>query len=146
MSSLRLRTEVVPFGPAAAIILTDDQVAQLGQGKTPPVLVTIGDRSARLRITRMGGRNCLGLSKAAWALLGIDIGDEVDATIAVDAVERIVEVPDDLAAALAADPAARAAFDAWSYTRRKEAAVALTSAKQEATRARRLAKILDELG
>lgn len=146
MSSLRLRTEVVPFGPAAAIILTDDQVAQLGQGKTPPVLVTIGDRSARLRIARMGGRNCLGLSKAAWALLGIDIGDEVDATIAVDAAERTVEVPDDLAAALAADPAARAAFDAWSYTRRKEAAVALTSAKQEATRARRLAKILDELG
>lgn len=146
MSSLRLRAEVVPFGPAAAIILTDDQVAQLGQGKTPPVLVTIGDRSARLRIARMGGRNCLGLSKAARAQLGIDIGDEVDATIAVDAVERIVEVPDDLAAALAADPAARAAFDAWSYTRRKEAAVALTSAKQEATRARRLAKILDELG
>lgn len=146
MSELRLRTQVVPFGPAAAIILTDEQVTALGQGKNPPALVTIGDRSARLRIARMGGQNCLGFSKAARAQLGIDIGDEVEAVIGLDAAERTVEVPDDLAAALAADPAVKAAFEAWSYTRRKEAAVALSSAKQEATRARRLSKILDELG
>lgn len=142
MGELRIRTTIKAFGPAAAIFLDDAQVTELGGPRNPPVVVTIGDRSARLRVARMGGRNALGLSKAARADLAVEAGDEVDAVIALDQAERTVDVPPALAAALDADPAARAAWDRLSYTHRKEHARAIADAKQEATRERRVAKAL----
>ncbi len=145
MSELRLQTTLVGRGPAAAIILDDEQVAALGAGKAFPVTVTIGDRTARLRLARMGGQNMIGFSKAARAEMGVEIDQEVDAVIRVDADERPVEEPPALAAALDADPALRAAFDALSPSARKEHARAVADAKQEATRDRRLTKIVEAL-
>lgn len=142
---IALRTTIVAFGPAAAIELTDEESAAVSQSKTPPVVVTIGAASARLRITRMGGTACIGLSKAARAALGVEIGDEVDVTVAADEAERTVDIPDPLAIALATDPALQRAWDALSFTRRKELARGVAEAKQDATRERRLAKALDEL-
>ena len=72
-------------------------------------------------------------------------GDEVEAVIALDVAERTVDVPPLLAQALAADPAAAAAFGKLSFTRRKEIARGIADAKQEATRQRRLEKALAEL-
>lgn len=145
MSELRVHTVLTRRGPAAAILLTDEQVAALGAGKTFPVAVTIGGRTARLRLARMGGENMIGLSKSARADLGVEIDQEVDAVIRLDTAERTVEVPPELAAALDADPAARAAFDALSPSARKEHARAVADAKQEATRERRIAKIMETL-
>jgi hypothetical protein len=145
MTELRLRTVLAGTGPAAAILLSDEQVAALGAGKAFPVTVTIDGRTARLRLARMGGANMIGFSKAVRAELGVEIDQEVDAVIAVDAGERTVDIPPALAEALDADPALRAAFDALSYTNRKEHARSVAEAKQEATRDRRLAKVLDSL-
>lgn len=145
MSELRLHTTLTPKGPAAAILLTDEQVASFGAGKVFPVVVTIGDRSARLRLARMGGENMIGFSKAVRADLGVEPGQEIDAVITVDSAERTVEVPAALTRALDADPALRAAFDALSYTARKEHARSIAEAKQDATRERRLAKVIDAL-
>lgn len=145
MSELRVHTVLTRRGPAAAILLTDEQAAAFGAGKTFPVAVTIGGRTARLRLARMGGENMIGLSKAARADLGVEIDQEVDAGIRLDTAERTVEVPSELAAALDADPAARAAFDALSPSARKEHARAVADAKQEATRERRIAKIMETL-
>jgi hypothetical protein len=145
MSELRLHTVLTGRGPAAAILLTDEQVASLGAGKAFPVAVTIGGRTARLRLARMGSENMIGFSKAVRADLGLEIDQEIDAVIRVDSAERTVDVPAALAAALDADPAVRAAFDALSYTTRKEHARSVTEAKQEATRERRIAKIVDAL-
>lgn len=145
MSELRVHTVVTGRGPAAAILLTDEQVASFGAGKTFPVAVTIGGRTARLRLARMGGENMIGLSKAARADLAVEIDQEVDAVIRLDTAERTVGVPAALAAALDADPAVRAAFDALSPSARKEHARAVTDAKQDATRERRIAKIVESL-
>ena len=145
MSELRVHTVLTGRGPAAAILLTDEQVASFGAGKAFPVAVTIGGRTARLRLARMGGENMIGLSKAARADPGVEIDQEVDAVIRLDTAERVVEVPPALAAALDADPAVRAAFDALSPSARKEHARAVAEAKQEATRERRIAKIVESL-
>ncbi|MEZ0142736.1 YdeI/OmpD-associated family protein [Microbacterium sp. NRRL B-14842] len=145
MSELRVHTVLTGRGPAAAILLTDEQVASFGAGKTFPVAVTIGGRTARLRLARMGGENMIGLSKAARADLGVEIDQEVDAVIRLDTAERTVEVPAALAAALDVDPAVRAAFDALSPSARKEHARAVADAKQDATRERRIAKIVESL-
>jgi hypothetical protein len=145
MSELRLHTVLEGRGPAAAIILTDEQVASFDAGKTFPVAVTIGGRTARLRLARMGGQNMIGFSKAVRAELGVEIDQEVDAVIRVDAAEREVESPPALSEALGADPALRTAFDALSYSVRKEHARTVAEAKQDATRDRRVAKIVEGL-
>ena len=145
MSELRVHTVLAGRGPAAAILLTDEQVASFGAGKTFPVAVTIGGRTARLRLARMGGENMIGLSKAARADLAVEIDQEVDAVIRLDTAERTVEVPPALVAALDADPAVRAAFDALSPSARQAHARAVTDAKQDATRERRIAKIVQSL-
>lgn len=145
MSELRLHTVLTGRGPAAAILLSDEEVASFGAGKAFPVAVTIGGRTARLRVARMGSENMIGFSKAARTDLGLEIGQEIDAVIRVDSAERTVDVPAELAAALDADPAVRAAFDALSYSVRKEHARSVAEAKQDATRERRIAKIVDAL-
>ena len=144
MSELRIRTVLEPFGPAGAIVLTDAQVAEISTAKAFPVVVTIGANTARLRLGRMDGKNCIGFSKATRTAMGVELGDEFDAVIAPDAAERTVEVPAALAPAL--DGAGlTAAYEALSFTRRKEIAVSVADAKQDATRERRIAKALDEL-
>jgi uncharacterized protein YdeI (YjbR/CyaY-like superfamily) len=69
----------------------------------------------------------------------MSVGDTVTIEIERDDAPRMVEIPPDLAAALDADPAVRAAFDAMSYTHRKEYVRAVLDAKRPETRARRLA-------
>ena len=141
---LVVRTRLAPVGPATAIELSDRQVAELGGGKRAAVVVTVGEHSARLRLARMGGANLIGLSEAARTELRVDIGDEIDATIVLDHGEREVVVPDSLASAL--DGAAlREAFDAWSYTRRKEAARSVVDAKRPETAARRIDAVVAAL-
>ena len=58
-----------------------------------------------------------------------------------DAIEAL-EVPPDLAVALARDPAARAGFDAFSASKKKQLLWWLASARREATRADRIAKLV----
>jgi len=142
--TLTLQTMIEARGPAAAIVLTDDQVATLGAGKAGPVTVTIAGTTARLRLARMDGENLIGTSKAVRAQLSVQVGDQVEAEIAPDRAERTVDVPPELTAAL--DEAGLTdAFGAWSYSRRKEAARRVAEAKAAATRARRVVKVLEAL-
>lgn len=143
--SLTVHTVLPANGPATAIELSDAQVDELGGGRRAAVIVTIGGRSARLRLGVMGGKNLIGMSKAARSQLGVDIGDDVDALIELDTAEREVEVPAELAAALDAEPQVRATFDALSPSRRTELARQVAEAKKPETRERRLAAIVADL-
>lgn len=144
--TLSLTTTLAPHGPAAAVILTDDQVLALGGGKKVfPVRVTIGGNSISARLARMGGENLIGFSKAARAELGVAMGESVDITIEFDDGPREVEIPPALADALAADTAAKSAFDALSFTRRKEHARSVADAKKDDTRDRRVAAVIADL-
>lgn len=145
MSELRIRTTIEWHAPAAAIILTDEQVAALGGPKNAPITLTIGDATVRTRIGQMGGRNMVGLAKERRQVLQVEAGDEVDAVIALDTEERAIEVPPALDDALAADPTAKAAFDALAPSRRKEMARSIREAKAPETQQRRLEKALDQL-
>lgn len=135
---LSVQTTLLPHGPATAIELSDQQVADLGGGKRAAVIVSVSDRTARLRLAVMGGRNLIGLSKAARAELGVEIGDDIIANITLDDAPREVEVPEDLAVALDADPRVRAAFDALAFTHRKQHIRAVQEAKRPETRTRRI--------
>jgi len=144
-NSLRLRATFEPRGPAAAIVLTDEQVAALGAGKTPAVRVTANGVSVVARVGRMGGENLVGFSKKLRAELGVEIGDVVDVVISLDAAAREIAVPPALAAAFAADSAAKAAFDALAPSHRKEFARWIDEAKREETRRLRVDQALQML-
>lgn len=105
---------------ATGIEVPEDVVAALDSGSRPPVTVTVGAHSYRTTVARMGGRFLVPLSAENRTAAGVAAGDDVDVDIEPDTAPREVEVPPDLAAALAADDAARATFDGLAFTHRKE--------------------------
>jgi hypothetical protein len=142
--ALRLKVTLEPRGPAGAFLLTDEQVTALGEGKRAfPVQVQVNGVALALRLARMGGENMIGLARVARERAGLDIGSAYDVVITNDGGVRTVEVPEDLAAALAADPAAQELFTALAYSHRKEFVRWVTEAKKESTRADRVAKSVE---
>src|ERR1700677_4985358 len=105
---------------ATGIEVPDDVVAALGPGSRPPVTVTVGGHSYRTTAARMGGRFLIPLSAENRTAAGVAAGDEIDVNIEPDTAPRGVEVPADLAEALAKDEAAKTTFDALAFTHRKE--------------------------
>jgi hypothetical protein len=146
VGSLRLTTTLQPRGPAAAIVLDDEQVAAVGEGpKRFPVAATIGDFTWRGTVTRMGGEFLLGMSKEVRKGAGAEAGDTVDVLIELDAAPREVELPEALATALAGDPVARGHYEGMAYSHRKEYARWIAEAKKEETRRRRVSQALGML-
>jgi hypothetical protein len=143
-AELTLTTTLQSRGPAAAIVLTDEQVAGLGGGKAFPVRVTVGTVTVEGRVARMGGENLVGLSRERRAALGVEAGDTVEVVLALDTAARTVEVPPDLAGALS-DAGVREAFDRLAPSHRKEHVRSVTEAKRPETRARRVAGVVAAL-
>jgi Bacteriocin-protection, YdeI or OmpD-Associated/Domain of unknown function (DUF1905) len=130
---------------ATGIVVPDEVVAALGAGKKPPVVVTINGASYRSTLAVMGGRCMVGVSAQNRALTGVAAGDDVDVRLALDTAPRTVEVPDDLGAALAGEPAAKTFFDGLSVSQRKWFVLSVESAKTAETRQRRVGKALELL-
>jgi hypothetical protein len=143
MIVMRFRTEVELGGKTATgVAVPDEVVAELGSSRRPAVLVTINGHRYRSTIARMGGRYMLPVSAEVRAGSGVAAGD-VD--VELDTEPRVVEVPADLAAALAAVPAAQAAFGALSYSHQRAHVLAVEGAKAAATREKRIAKVVEAL-
>ncbi|HEX6417535.1 MAG TPA: YdeI/OmpD-associated family protein [Acidimicrobiales bacterium] len=133
-------------GNNVGIVVPEDVVAAFERGKRVPVVVTIdGGYQYRSTIASMGGQFLISFNAETRKATGRGAGDEVEVRLDVDDAPRVVEVPDDLAAELAQDGAARSAWEALSYSRQRAHAESITGAKAEATRARRVAKVLDAL-
>ena len=146
MASLRLTATLVPRGSAAAVVLTEKQVAAVGEGaKRFPVVATVNDYTWRTTITRMRGEFLLGLNREVRKQARVEAGDTVDVKLELDAAPREVEVPQALAAALAQDAKAHASFQRLAYTHRKEYARWIDEAKREETRQRRVSEALELL-
>jgi hypothetical protein len=111
--AVRIRGILHARGPAAALILDDAQLEAIAGGrKTPPVRVTVNGHTFNGRIGRMGGETLLGFNRAVRQACGVTAGEEIEALVVFDDAPPQVDLPQPLAAALDADPSARAAFDA----------------------------------
>lgn len=130
---------------ATGIPVPGEAVAALGSHKRPPVKVTIGGYTYRSTVAVMDGNFMLPLSAENRDAAGVKAGDEIDVTLELDTEPRTVTLPDDLAAALAAQPGATEAFDTLAPSMRKEYVRQVESAKAQATRERRIAGIVAKL-
>jgi hypothetical protein len=129
-------------GDRPAVVLPAEVAAAMGGRARIPVAGTINGVAFRGSTMPLGdGRHCVGFRKDTRAEAGgIDVGEPVAIEIRRDDAPRTVDVPEDLAAALAAEPGLRDAFDAMSYTHRREWVEAVEEAKRPETRARRIAQ------
>jgi hypothetical protein len=143
---MRFRTTIRQSdGSATGIVIPDDVLAALGAGKKPPVRVSVNGYQYRSTVATVDGRSMVGFSAAHRASSGIVGGDEVEVDIELDTEPRVVEVPADLAAALDAEPLARATFDGLSNSNKGYHVSLITDARTDETRQRRIEKSIAAL-
>lgn len=142
---MKFRTTILQSGRNAGIEVPAEVVTALGSGKRPAVRVTVNGYTYRNTVAVMDGKYLISLSAAHREASGIGGGDEVEVELVVDAEPREVDVPADFAAALDAEPAARAFFEGLSYSQRRWFVLGIEEAKKPETRARRIENAVERL-
>ena len=137
-------TTLLQIGNNVGIEVPEEVVAGFGAGKRVPVTVTLNGHTYSSTIAVMGGKYLVSVSAAIRKAAGVAGGEEHDVTLEHDSGPRTVEVPADLAAALA-QAGATEAFDKLPYSQRKEHARSVAEAKKPETRERRVAKVVEQL-
>jgi hypothetical protein len=130
---------------ATGIPVPKEVIEAFSSGKKPRVKVTLNSFTYRTTVAAYGDVFIMPLSQERREAAGVKAGDTVEITLELDTEPRVVEVPADLADALAAAPGAREAFDRASFSARKEFVRQVESAKAPETRVRRIQKIVDQL-
>ncbi len=130
---------------ATGIRVPADAVATLGTSKRPAVHATVNGHTYRSTVAMTGGAFMLPVSAENRGLAGVAAGDEVDVTLAVDTEPRVMTVPGDFAAALAADADAKRLFDSLSYSKQGWFVLGIEGAKSAETRQRRIDKAVTML-
>jgi hypothetical protein len=111
-----------------------------------PVKATFDDVAYTGSLVAMdGGAHVIGVLKAIREQLGKQVGDSVDVVLTLDAAPRTVDVPTDLASAIAASDAASASFASLSHSHRREYVQWVTEAKRDETRRRRIEQTVQRL-
>jgi hypothetical protein len=133
-------------GGGTLVPVPKDVAARLGLKGMPKIQAVIAGQPYRGSLMPMGdGTYCLGVLKSIQAAAGVGVGDTITIELGLDTAPRTVEPPPDLARVLARDKKAAAAWEALSFTNKKEIARSIEEAKKPETRARRLAAALKSL-
>lgn len=137
-------TIVIGEGNHASLHIPDEVLAELGANRRAPLKVTINGYTYQSTATGVGGECRVVFPQLDRAGAGVSSGETVSVTLELDSGRREVDMPDALAQALA-DAGLRDAFDAFTYSKRKEFARQVSEAKAEETRARRINTVLSAL-
>ncbi len=143
---MEFTTELLATGrTTTGFVVPESVVQELGGGRRPKVATTVNGHTWRTSIASMGGQFLLGASAAVREAAGIAAGETHEVSVVLDTAPRTVEVPEDLAAALAAHPSASAAWERLSYSHQRQHAEAVMAAKKPETRERRVASTIAKL-
>ena len=143
---MKFTAELLSSGKnTAGFEVPESIVESLGGGGRPKVSVTVNGFTFRTSIARMGGRYLLGFSAERRTEAGVVAGEVLEVDVELDTAPRELEVPEPLAAALAADREAQAFWETLSYSNRQWHVLQVTSAKTDATRERRIEKSIGML-
>ena len=150
MSLATFSAEVLSSGQGGGhAVVVPKEVAANFSSKRPAVLAHVDGVEYRSRLAVYGGRSYLGLRKDLLRQIGRQAGDVVEISLEEDHSERPAPVevaePPELLAALAENPAARAAYEALPPSHRREYAKWIGEASQAETRAERVGKMIRRL-
>lgn len=145
---MRMKVYVAPTGKTTAtIVLTQDQIDKIrgvpGKGRVP-LAITYRGTTYRTSISLYRGQWMTVINKEMREG-GLVPGHDYTVDISLDTAERTVEVPADFAKAMRA-AGVRKAFDALSYSRRREQVQLIEAAKKLETRQRRIEAAIATLG
>lgn len=138
--SVSFEATLSAFGNNTGVVVPEAVMAQIDEGQRPPVRAVLNGHELRTTVGVMNGQHLVSVSKALRTTIGVGPGDAVSVTLTFDDSPREVEMPGELAAALAAEPAAAAFFEGLSNSLQRYHVDQVTSAKTDATRDRRVAK------
>lgn len=124
------------------VTVPDDVVASLGGRGRTPVRAEFNGIAYRGSIVKMGGAFRIGVLKEIKEQLGA--GKALRVKVELETEPREVDVPAELAAAIKRAKLQKA-WDSLAYSHRREHAKEVADAKTEATRARRIAKVVEAL-
>lgn len=137
------RATIAQTGRTACGIQVPEAVVEaLGGSKRPAVVVTLDHYTYRSTVAPMGGEWWLGVNSDHRAASGLRAGDEVQVTLELATAPRELEAPAELAAALDADPVARAFFDGLSYSNKRVFTMSVEGTSNPETKARRVDKAI----
>lgn len=142
---MRFETTLFLVGNNTGIDVPPAVLEELGGGKRPLVNVTVNDDfSYRSAVAPMAGRYLIAFSSDKRAATGLRGGETITVELTLDTEPRTVEVPEDLAAALAA-AGLRDTFDKLAPSHRKAHVTSVEGAKAAETRARRVSAVVAKL-
>ncbi len=143
MAAQTFRTTLRAEGKTATgFEVPPDVVEALGGGRRPKVTVTINGYTYRSTVFPYTEASMLPLAAEHRVPAGVKAGDEVEVTLDLDTAPREVEMPPELAAALAAEPAAKAFFDGLSYSNKRGFTTSVEGTSNPETKARRVEKAI----
>jgi Bacteriocin-protection, YdeI or OmpD-Associated/Domain of unknown function (DUF1905) len=131
-------------GTGAYVVVALDVPVLFGS-RRPPVRGTVNGFPFRTTLAPYGGDWYLGFNRKVREGARIAAGEEVVIELERDDELREVEVPSDLAEALAGEAQARKNFERLSYSHRKEYVDWIEEAKRDETRRRRIEKTVGML-
>jgi hypothetical protein len=133
-------------GGGTLVPIPKDVAGKLGLKGMPKIQAVIAGSPYRGSLMPMGdGTYCLGVLKSIQEAAGVGQGDTISIELKLDTAPRTVELPADLARGIRGSKRAAAAWEALSFTNKKEMARSLEEAKRPETRERRLAQALEKL-
>ena len=142
MAERRFTVELERVGKTATMFRVPFDLKEAFGRARPPVRVTIGGHEWRTTPGVYGGVGHVVVNRSVKAATGVDAGARVEVTMRLDTAPRVAVVPDDLAEVLGDE---RAAFDALSFTHRREYVEWIEDAKRPETRARRIAETVERV-
>jgi hypothetical protein len=127
-------------GNNTGIVVPEEVIDQLGGGRKPAVAVNVNGYEYRNTVGVMGGKYMISVSAAVRKDTGLKAGDPIHVVLTLADQPREVIVPEDFAAALSGEPAAKAFFGALSNSLQRFHVDNINGAKTPETRQRRIDK------
>ena len=139
------RTKIFRDGSMCFIPVPFDPAPVFGKVRAP-VKVTLNGYTYRSTIAAMGGTVCIPLRRSNREAAGLEGGETLDVTLALDTEKREVTLPKDFAKALKSNSPAWDRWSELSFTHQREYVEAIEGAKKAETRQRRIDDAVRAIG
>ncbi|WP_020575925.1 YdeI/OmpD-associated family protein [Actinopolymorpha alba] len=130
---------------ATGVPVPEDVIDGLGGGRRPRVNVTLNGYAFQTSLGTMSGEVMIPVSAGIRSAAGVAAGDRLDVEVELATEPARVAVPEDLRAALAAEPEAHAFFDGLTSSQQRGYTEWIEQAKRDDTRQRRLEQTVEAL-